>query len=486
MTPYDLPSHPEQVSDHIDALLSGHPPYDLFVIGGGSGGVRAARWAAARGLRVGIAEGARYGGTCVNLGCVPKKLFFHASECSEMMRDASGFGWSLTAPPKHDWSTLVKNIDAHVTRLNGIYERLLDQPGVERFQGWATFVDEHHLRIECPDVSDGRGSTSTLIEAHHILIATGGRPIMPSLPGIELAMTSDDFFGLTERPQSALVVGGGYIGVELAGVLSGLGVSTTLALRGDLPLRGFDSDLRSRLGRALRDQCEVRVGVTPSRIERLDAQMKRVFFTDERSPLDVELVLFATGRSPNSRALNLEVTGVELTEQGAVIVDDEYRTAIPHIFAVGDVIDKLQLTPVALAEAMRVVGVLCGEPLAPLDYDLVPTTVFSHPNIGTVGLSEDAARSRGHSILIYEADFRPMQQAFSAHPRRVYMKIVVDQSTDVVLGCHMIGADAGEQIQGLAAAMQASITKSQLDQTIGIHPTMAEEWVTMRTPRVDR
>lgn len=459
--------------------------YDFFVIGGGSGGVRASRWAAARGLKVGIAEGARYGGTCVNVGCVPKKLYYHAVQCLGALHDAEGFGWSVPTRVSHDWGTLRRNVDRYILRLNGIYEGMLDQTGVSRYQGWARFLDPHHVAISLCS-GEGDQLEEVIVYADHILIAPGSQAVLPEISGAELIDTSDRFFALDAQPRSAVVIGAGYIGVELACALKGLGVETTLVTRGDLPLRGFDQDLRTRLDKVLRSGLTVHSGVMLTRVEQGEAGLKDVYLSDRDEPLRAEFVLAAIGRRPATHRLNLEVIGMALREgDGAIQVDSTYRTSHPHIFAVGDVINRAQLTPVALAEAMRVVAQLTGESLPPLDYDLVPTTVFTHPNVGTVGLSEEAARAQGYAVTIFETDFKPLHQALSSSPRRVYMKLVVCSVSDRVLGCHMIGDEAGEQIQGLAAAMQASITKTQLDQTIGIHPTMAEEWVTMRTPRAD-
>lgn len=460
---------------------SGTSRYDLLVIGGGSGGVRAARFAAQRGLRVAVVEGARYGGTCVNVGCVPKKLFFHAAHAGEVMRDAGGFGWQLEGSPRHHWPTLRERIAAYLARLNRIYERMLDDAGVTRIEGWARFLDEHRVAIE---VERGDALEHLEVRADHILVATGGRPRALELEGGELAKSSDGFFALADRPRSALVLGGGYIGVELASVLHGLEVPTTLAYRGELPLSRFDEDLRRRLDEALRAALPVRARVSPSRLERTERGLIRVHFDDGGPPCEVELVLAAIGRRPNVERLNLSAAGIaQRAGSSAIEVDERYRTSRSHIFAVGDVIDRVQLTPVALAEAMRVVSQLVGEEPERLDYDLVPTTVFTHPNVGTVGLSEGEARARGIDVAIFETEFRPLHQALSSNPRRVYMKLVVCRETDRVLGFHILGDEAGEQLQGLAAAMQAAVTKRQLDRTIGIHPTMAEEWVTMRSPR---
>lgn len=454
--------------------------YDLFIVGGGSGGVRAARWAAKKGLKVALAEGERLGGTCVNVGCVPKKLFFHAAHVTQQLKDAQGFAWTIKQDYSHDWGQLKANIDRYITRLNGLYGKMLDNVGVTRYQAWARLVDDHTISLHYSELSE---IESQHVSAQYILLAPGAVADRPELPGIDLGATSDDFFALTDKPKSAIVVGGGYIGVEMAGVLAGLGVKTSIVYRSNLPLRGFEQDLRIKLDRALRSQMAVYAGLSLEKVVKGEDKLKRVHLSDS-TVVEAEFVLLATGRRPNSAALNLEAVGVECSsERRAIVVNDHYQSSIPHIYAVGDVIDRMQLTPVALAEAMRVVEHIVGGTMPPLKYDLVPTTVFSHPNIAAVGLSEAEALKRGHHILVYEADFKPLQQALQAEPKRVYMKMIVDQVSDRVLGCHMIGDEAGEQIQGLAVAMQAGVTKSQLDQTVGIHPTMAEEWVTMRTPR---
>lgn len=451
--------------------------YDLFVIGGGSGGVRAARWGANKGLKVGLAEGARLGGTCVNVGCVPKKLFFHAAHLSSSFEQAKGFGWELSPNIRHDWHSLKAGIDAYLIRLNGIYARLLDQAGVTRYPAWASLKSEHEIELI-------QGDQQQVVTAKYILLAPGAAPDLPPFEGYDHCSTSDDFFALTRRPQSALVVGSGYIGVELASVFAGLGVDTTLVYRSDLPLKGFEPELRVRLDQALRHHIKVSSETHIDRVVGGDHGLKKVFVQGSEVPIEAEFILLATGRKPNTSQLNLESIGIALSEtRQAIIVDEQYRTNIKHIFAVGDAIDRMHLTPVALAEGMRVIHQIIDDPLPPLDYELVPTTVFSHPNIATVGLGEEEAKTKGYCIKVFESDFKPLQQALQPEPQRVYMKLIVDHKSDRVLGCHMIGEEAGEQIQGLAVALQAGVTKHQLDQTIGIHPTMAEEWVTMRSSR---
>lgn len=444
--------------------------YDLVVIGGGSGGVRAARFAAAAGLNVAIVEAGRWGGTCVNVGCVPKKLYAHASHYHRQLDAASGFGWSVSVNG-HRWDELKSGTDRYIERLNGIYGKLLTNAGVSTYTGLARFVTPTEIT-----------ANEQRIAGRHFLIATGSSAVKPQIPGIEFAGDSNSFFEWTNRPERVVVVGGGYIGIELAGILNGLGTSTTLIHRGTQLLRGFDDDIRTRItdatsrnGISLLLETEIRA------IENVN-DVRVVQLSDGRK-VEADEVIFATGRRPNIAPLNLSAAGVALTSKGAIDVDEHYRTNISHIYAVGDVIDRMQLTPVALAEAMQVVAHLTGQKRPPIHYDRIPTAVFSSPNVGTVGLTERSALERGHSVRVFESSFRPLHHSLPNNPERVYMKTVVDANTDVVLGCHMLGEEAGEIIQGFAVAIQAGATKAHFDQTIGIHPTMAEEWVTMRTAR---
>ena len=446
--------------------------YDLVVIGGGSGGVRAARFAATAGLNVAIVEASRWGGTCVNVGCVPKKLYAHASHYHEVLEAATGFGWRLS-PESHSWSDLKSGSDRYIERLNSIYGTLLKNSGVTTYSGFASFVSP-------TEVSLG----DTRICGSHFLIATGSRAVKPEIPGAELAVDSNAFFGWTTRPNRVVVVGGGYIGIELAGILNGLGTTVTLVHRGEQVLRGFDQDIRTRLTEATsRSGIELELLTQVVRIEQQGSD-RIVHLTNGRT-IEADEIVFATGRRPNLEPLNLSAAGVVLNERGAIQVDEHYRTNLGHIYAVGDVIDRMQLTPVALAEGMQVVAHLTGELRSPINYDLIPTAVFSSPNVGTVGLSEDAAIDRGFTVQVFESSFRPLHHSLPNNPERVYMKIIVDTQTDRVLGCHMLGEQAGEVIQGLAVAMTAGATKAHFDLTLGIHPTMAEEWVTMRTPRAN-
>ena len=443
--------------------------YDLFVIGAGSGGVRASRMAGNYGARVAVAESTYLGGTCVNVGCVPKKLFVYGAHFHEDFDDASGFGWRIQHG-EFDWPTLRDNKTREIERLNGIYRGLLEGAGVDLFEGHARFVDAHTLEIN-----------GQLVEADNVLIASGGRPVVPDFPGNEHVITSNEAFYLPKLPQHAVVVGGGYIAVEFAGIFAGLGVDTTLVYRGPLFLRGFDDSVRA----FVRDEI-VKKGVKL----RFETNVTRIAMEDDRRCLELtdgseirtDLVLYATGRSPNTSQLGLENTGVELTANGAVVIDDYYQTSEPHIYAIGDVTDRIQLTPVAIEEGMCIANNLFTEnPKRNLSYDNVATAVFCQPNIGTVGLTEAEAVDRHAGDLdIYESSFKPMKHTLSGRDERSYMKMIVQRSSDRVLGIHMVGPDAGEIIQGMAVALVAGAGKSQFDATVGIHPTAAEELVTMR------
>lgn len=441
--------------------------FDLFVIGAGSGGVRAARTAAALGARVAIAEDKPLGGTCVNVGCVPKKLYAMAAHYSADFADAAGFGWQLPTAG-FDWSILRDNKRKEIARLNGIYESLLARAGAQLLRGRAMLVDAHTVEV-----------AGQRYRARHILLCTGGRPQRPDFPGQELAISSDQVFDLAAFPQRILVLGAGYIGVEFAGIFAGLGAKTTLSWRGDLPLRGFDDDLRRRLMTEAGKHCQLRPGTMVQKLELAGSSLLATF--DDGSRLEVDQVLAATGRVANVDGLGLENTGVQLTPAGYIAVDDKLQTTEASIHAIGDVVGRMALTPVALAEAMLVVDRLFGSGKRQLDYSNIPTAVFSHPNVATVGLSEARAREQYGDVHIYETDFRHLRHTLSGRDERTYMKVVVDGATDKVLGMHMLGDEAGEIIQGFAAAMTCGVTKSQLDATIGIHPTAAEEFVTLRS-----
>ncbi|MCW8128284.1 glutathione-disulfide reductase [Microbulbifer halophilus] len=444
--------------------------FDLFVIGAGSGGVRAARMAANAGMRVAVAEDRYMGGTCVNVGCVPKKLFVYASGYREEFEDAAAYGWRAGNAEFH-WPTLRDNNAAEVGRLNGIYRNLLANAGVTVIDGRARF--EAPQRIAVGDRS---------YSAERILVATGGWPFVPDIPGREHTISSNEVFSMPEFPQRILVVGGGYIAVEFAGIFAGLGAETHLSYRRELFLRGFDRDVRH----FVRDEIgkkgvQLHFNQTIESIEKQEDGSLLVH-AEGGATLAVDTVLYATGRRPNTRGLGLEELGVVTHRDGTISVDDNFRTNVDSIYALGDVTGEPQLTPVALAEAMALVGHLrTGKP-AEIDYNNIPTAVFCQPNIGTVGLSEEEARDSGLAVTIYKADFKPMRHTVSGRDERTLMKLVVDSSTDKVIGAHMVGPEAGEIIQGIAVAIKAGATKAVFDQTVGIHPTSAEEFVTMRNP----
>ena len=445
--------------------------FDLFVIGAGSGGVRAARFAAGFGAKVAVAESRYLGGTCVNVGCVPKKLLVYGAHFAEDFEQASGFGWSL-GEAKFDWATLIANKDREINRLNGIYRNLLVNSGVTLIEG--------HARLTGPNEVEVNGQRHT---AKHILIATGGWPQTPEIPGHEHAISSNEAFFLKELPKRVLVVGGGYIAVEFAGIFHGLGAKTSLLYRGDMFLRGFDGAVRKHLHEELTKRgMDVQFNADIERIDKQPDGSLKATLKDGRE-LMADCVFYATGRRPMLDNLGLETTGVKLDKRGFVEVDDLYQSAEPSILAIGDVIGRVQLTPVALAEGMAVARRLFKpEQYRPVDYRMIPTAVFSLPNIGTVGLSEEQAIEAGHKVQIFESSFRPMKLTLTECQERTLMKLVVDADTDKVLGCHMVGPEAGEIVQGLAIALKAGATKQHFDETIGVHPTAAEEFVTMRTP----
>lgn len=445
--------------------------FDLYVIGAGSGGVRAARFAAGFGAKVAVAESRYLGGTCVNVGCVPKKLLVYGAHFAEDFEQASGFGWSL-GEANFDWATLIANKDREINRLNGIYRNLLVNSGVTLHEGRARLVDAHQVEIN--------GERFT---AKHILIATGGWPQIPEIPGREHAIGSNEAFFLKELPKRVLVVGGGYIAVEFAGIFHGLGAQTSLLYRGDLFLRGFDGSVRKHLQEELTKRgLDLQFNADIERIDKQADGSLKATLKDGRV-LEADCVFYATGRRPMLDNLGLENTGVKLDERGFVAVDDLYQTVEPSILAIGDVIGRVQLTPVALAEGMAVARRLFKpEQYRPVDYANIATAVFSLPNIGTVGLTEEDARKNGHNVQIFESRFRPMKLTLTDCQEKTLMKLVVDADTDKVLGCHMVGPDAGEIVQGLAIALKAGATKQHFDETIGVHPTAAEEFVTMRTP----
>ncbi|PPK50777.1 glutathione-disulfide reductase [Marinobacter persicus] len=445
--------------------------YDLIVIGAGSGGVRLARMSAQRGARVAVVEARHLGGTCVNVGCVPKKLFVYGAHVHEELEDAAGYGWQIpTDDVSFDWPTLVANKNAEIERLNGIYGRLLTNAGVDIIEGTATVTDPHTVKVAGQSYS-----------SQHITVATGSWPVIPDVPGKEHLLTSNEMFYLPQLPRHATVWGGGYIAVEFAGILAGLGVETTLLYRGDLFLRGFDDDIRRFTEQEMRKKgVDLRFNVTIDAVEANEGAYRARLSNGDT--LETGLIMAATGRRALVDGLGLTDLGVDLTASGHVHVNDGFQTTVPSIYALGDVIGTPQLTPVALAQAMVLSRRLFGDGQGEMDYAAIPTAVFCQPNIGTVGLTEQEAREAGHQVTIYRSEFRPMKYTLSGRDERSLMKLVVDTNTDHVLGAHMVGPDAGEITQGLAVAIKAGATKAQFDATLGIHPTSAEEFVTMREP----
>ncbi len=443
--------------------------FDLFVIGGGSGGVRAGRIAASYGASVGMAEEYRYGGTCVIRGCVPKKLFVYASHFSEDFEDAAAYGWTV-GESRFDWSTLVSNKDAEIDRLNGIYIRMLEGAGVKLFDGHAKLLDPHTIEI----------AGETRVTAERILIATGGYATKLDIPGVEFGITSNEAFHLDTLPEHVTVIGGGYIAVEFAGIFNGLGRQVTQLYRSEQILRGFDDDVRHHLAQEIRKKgIDLRTHTNITEIAR-SADGYVATLTDS-SRLETGLVMFATGRRPNTLDLGLDAAGVELDESGAVKVDSWSQTSQPHIFAVGDVTDRFNLTPVALMEGHAFADTVFGDNPRQPDHRDVPSAVFSQPSVGTVGLSEAEALSEGYAVDLYKSSFKPMKHTLSGRDEQSFMKLIVDQKTDRVLGCHVVGPDAAEMVQGIGIALKCNATKKQFDATVGIHPTSAEELVTMRT-----
>jgi glutathione reductase (NADPH) len=443
--------------------------YDLFVVGGGSGGVRCARIAAGHGARVGIAEDTHWGGTCVNVGCVPKKILVQASEYGRYAGDARGFGWDGPAP-QHDWAALIAHKDAEILRLNGIYRRMLADSGVTLHDAHASLIDPHTLQVGADRVTAAR-----------IVIATGGFPVIqPAIEGMEHGITSDGAFALPALPRRVLMVGGGYIAVEFAGIFAGLGAEVHMVFRQHLPLRGFDIDLRQCLAEGMAaNGVELHPSQTVHKVER-DGDVRRVTLSSGKQ-VDVDLVFFAVGRAPRTKGLGLDRAGVATAPNGSVIVDAENTTSLPHVFAIGDVSNKLNLTPVAIAEGHHLADRLFGRGRPRTwSMDPVPTAVFSAPPLATVGLSEEQAAAQG-PVDIYVARFTPMRHVMSKRAGKTLMKLVVDQPTQRVLGVHMLGDDVPEMMQGVGVALTAGATKQDFDRTVGIHPTSAEEFVTMRT-----
>jgi len=445
--------------------------FDLFVIGAGSGGVRAARFAAGYGARVAVAESRYLGGTCVNVGCVPKKLLVYGAHYAEDIHEAEGYGWTIDGA-RFDWASLIANKDREIQRLNGIYKNLLTDSGVTLLQAHARLVNAHTVEV------DGKHYS-----AEHILIATGGWPFVPEIPGREHAITSNEAFYLDALPRRVLVVGGGYIAVEFASIFHGCGADTKLLYRGELFLRGFDGALRDHLkDELIKKGLDLQFNADIARIDKQADGTLLATLEDGRT-LEADCIFYATGRRPMLDGLGLENVDVALDKRGFVAIDEQFRTSTPSILAIGDVIGRIQLTPVALAEGMAVARQLFKpEEYRPVDYHNIATAVFSLPNMATVGLTEEQAREQGHKVVLFESRFRPMKQTMTDSLERSLMKLVVDADTDKVLGCHMAGPEAGEIIQGLAVALKAGATKRIFDDTVGIHPTAAEEFVTMRTP----
>jgi glutathione reductase (NADPH) len=443
--------------------------YDLFVIGAGSGGVRAARMAGAAGAKVAVVEDRYMGGTCVNVGCVPKKLYVYASEFGKSFADARGFGWEAEKPA-FDWPTLRDNKKIEIARLNDIYRDLLGGANVDLIDGRGRIVDAHTVAVGDTQYSAGK-----------ILITTGGWPHIPDFPGSELAQSSNEIFDLANFPERIVVVGGGYIAVEFAGIFNGLGANVTQLYRGPLFLRGFDTDIRNHAAQEIpKTGIDLRFEVNVESISQTTDGLD-IALTDG-STISADAVLYATGRKPHLEGLGLENVNVELTQQGNIKVDDDFCTTEASIFALGDVIGGMQLTPVALAEGMSFARKQFGEPSTQVDYDFIPTAVFCQPNIGTVGFTEEEARERFDEITLFKSTFRPMKHTLSGRDEKTFMKMIVETATDRVIGVHMMGPDAGEITQGIAIAMRAGATKAIFDTTIGIHPTAAEEFVTMREP----
>jgi glutathione reductase (NADPH) len=446
--------------------------FDLFVIGAGSGGVRAARMAAQRGARVAVADDKPLGGTCVNLGCIPKKLYSFAAHYAEAFEESHGYGWRVGAAPVLDWGLLKANRAREISRLNAVYESLLVGAGAQVLRGRAHVAGPEEVEI-----------AGERHRARHILVATGGHPVVPPVPGAELAITSNEIFDLPAFPQHLLVVGGGYIACEFASIFRGLGAQVTQLYRGAQVLRGFDADISAFVADEMRKKgIDLRTGSDVHSIAR-DAGTGRLRVALRDGSVQIaDQVLCATGRVPNTAGLGLAEAGVALAPNGAVLVDDHYATNVAGLHAVGDVIDRVHLTPVALAEAMAVIDHLFGAKQRSVDYATIPTAVFTHPSVGSVGLSEAQARAQLRDVRIFRSEFKALKHTLSGSTERTLMKLVVDADTDRVVGLHMVGADAGETIQGFAVALKAGATKAVFDATIGIHPTAAEEFVTMREP----
>jgi glutathione reductase (NADPH) len=448
--------------------------YDLFVIGAGSGGVRASRIAATHGARVGICEDYRVGGTCVIRGCVPKKLLVYGSKFAHEFEDAAGFGWTVPAPT-HSWPTLRDNVNREVDRLNAIYLRLLDGAGVKLHMGRGRLMDRHTIQVG-----------EQTVTAEKILIATGGHPVIPSIPGCELAITSNEAFHLPELPKRIAIVGAGYIAVEFAGIFKGLGSHVDLVLRRDRVLRGFDEECRTAVHEALKESgIKMRTETEIGRIVKKSDKGPYEIHTPLGGMFETDLVMYATGRAPNTKGIGLEKVGVHLNKAGAISVDEWSKTTAENIWAVGDVTDRINLTPVAIMEGHCFADTEFGNKPRKADHRDVPSAVFCQPEMANVGLTEEEARRTLGELRIFTAAFKPMKHTLSGRHQRTFMKLIVEAATDKVVGAHMVGDDAAELIQGLAVAIKAGATKAHFDATVGIHPTAGEEFVTMRTARAD-
>ena len=453
--------------------------YDLFVIGAGSGGVRASRIAAGYGARVGICEDYRVGGTCVIRGCVPKKLLVYGSKFAHEFEDAAAYGWSGLAP-SHNWTTLRDNVQKEVDRLNAVYIRLLEGPGVKIHLGRGRLMDRHTIAIAGPNGEQ-------TVTADKILICTGGRPEVPNIPGREFAITSNEAFHLPDPlPQRITIVGGGYIAVEFAGIFNGLGSQVDVVIRRDRVLRGFDEDCRTFVHEALaKSGIRMRTETEIARITASSGKAPYQVHTPLGGMFETDLVMYATGRAPNTAGIGLEKVGVQMNKAGAIAVDEWSKTTAENIWAVGDVTDRINLTPVALMEGHCFADTVFGNKPRKPDHRDVPSAVFCQPEMANVGLSEEDARRTLGELRVYTSTFTPMKYTLGERKQRTFMKLIVEAATDKVVGCHMVGDDAAELIQGLAVAVKAGATKAQFDATVGIHPTAGEEFVTMRTPRAE-
>lgn len=444
--------------------------YDLFVIGAGSGGVRASRIASGFGAKVAVAEEFRVGGTCVIRGCVPKKLLVYASHFGEDFESARGYGWEV-GESSFSWETLIARKDKEIDRLNGLYIKNLEGAGVEIINGRATVEGPNSVRVG-----------DKVITAKTILVATGGWPTMPDVPGIEHAITSNEALHLDSLPESVVIVGGGYIAVEFAGIFNGMGSKVTQLYRSEQILRGFDNEVRDKLNEEMTKKgIDVRTNTNITAIEKIEGGV-RLTLTDG-SKIDADAVMYATGRAPNTAGLGLEKAGVALDKKGAVIVDEFSKTNVDSIYAVGDVTDRVALTPVAIKEGHAFALTVYNDTPTSPEHDAIPTAVFSQPPIGTVGVSEEQAREQFGEIEVYTSDFKPMKHTLGGSDERAFTKLIVDKATDKVVGAHMLGLDSAEIIQGIGIAVKAGLTKAQFDQTVAVHPSSAEEFVLMRNPR---